>query len=398
MDDSNGLEPMITSNDRLDELVDHIRAIGRFAFDTEFVSEDTFEPNLCLVQIATDERLAVVDPLAPGLDLSPFWGVVNDSSIELVMHAAGEDLRICRLKTGRVPQRVFDVQIAAGFVGFGYPLSLNNLVHQQLRITLAGGETRTDWRRRPLSAGQMRYALDDVRHLLELHRTLAAELEQRGRTRWAEDEFADFLASIDLRSEEERWRKLPGLNGLNRQGLEAARRLAEWRREEARLSNRPLRHLLRDDLLVAIAKRRPTSRRDLEALRDFNRPHLLSRANEILRIIEAAQSVDPDQLPEPAARHEDGPGLTMIVSLLAATLAQCAAQHQVAVGLVGGSSDIKELIRWHTAGRPADKSPSLATGWRAEICGKILLDVLEGRRSLRVVDPEADVPVAVDLA
>lgn len=394
MADENG-EPLIVTEDGLAELVAHIRAEGRFAFDTEFVSEDTFEPVLCLVQVATRDRLAVVDPLA-FRDLDAFWEVVVDPEIEVVMHAAGEDLRICRFQAGRVPDRVYDVQIAAGLAGFGYPLSLGNLVHQALRIGLAGGETRTDWRRRPLSPGQLRYALDDVRHLLELADRLGHQLERLGRADWAEDEFRDFLAEIGRRSDEDRWRRLSGLHQLNRRGLEVARRLAEWRQEDARRANRPLRQVLRDDLLVAIAKRQPASRKDLEALRDFNRPHLLAKGNEILAIIAAAQSVPAELLPEHSERHEEGPGLAMVISLLTATLSRCCAEARVATGLVGTSSDLKELVRWHVDGRPEGRIPELLKGWRAEVCGRTLLDVLAGRRSLRVVDPEAEVPVALD--
>ena len=146
---------LVTSTAQLHALMDHVRAAGRFAFDTEFVSEETFEPVLCLIQVATRDRLALVDPLAVR-DLDPFWDVVCDPSLEVVMHAAGEDLRICRIKTGPPAAHVFDVQIAAGLVGFSYPLSLGNLVSQVLGVSLAGGETRTDWRRRPLSTAQVR--------------------------------------------------------------------------------------------------------------------------------------------------------------------------------------------------------------------------------------------------
>lgn len=386
---------LIATASGLEELVGHLREQGRFAFDTEFVSEETFEPVLCLIQVATRDRLAVVDPLAIR-DLSPFWNVVIDPTIEVVMHAASEDLRICRFQTGTVPRRVYDVQIAAGLVGFGYPLSLVNLVGQALRISVSGSETRTDWRRRPLSPAQLRYALDDVRYLLELADRLAAQLEELGRASWAETEFLDFTSAIQNRVEEERWRRLPGLHQLNRRGLEVARRLAEWRVDEARRSNRPLRQLLRDDLLVAIAKRQPSSRRDLEALRDFNRPHLLSRAFDVLAVIAEAQLVPPEQLPEPPDRHDDGPGVTMVVNLLAAALAQCCAQAKVAGGLVGSSQDLKELIRWQVQGRPEHARPELAQGWRFDVCGASLLEVLSGRCALRVEDPQSDVPVVLE--
>jgi ribonuclease D len=387
--------PLIATAAGLDELVAHLRAAGRFAFDTEFVSEDTYEPNLCLIQVATAERLALVDPLAVR-DLDGFWGAVNDPAIEVVMHAAGEDLRICKIKTGSVPGRVFDVQIAAGLAGPGYPLSLGNLASQRLGVSLSGGETRTDWRKRPLSPAQLRYALDDVRYLLEIADGITAELTEKGRMAWAEAEFADFLAAIRDRSEDDRWRRLSGLHMLNRRGLEAVRRLAEWRQEDARRANRPLRSVLKDDLLIAIAKRQPTSRRDLEALRDFNRPHLMSRSGEILDVIAEAQAVAVDDLPIPAERHDEGPGVAMVVSLLSATLARCCSAARVAVGLVGGASDLRDLIRWQVEGRPEDRRPSLARGWRWEVSGETLMDVLTGRRALRVVDPEADVPVALD--
>jgi ribonuclease D len=387
--------PLITTPAALDELVDHLRAVGRFAFDTEFVSEETFEPNLCLVQVATAERLAVVDPLAVR-EMGPFWEAVVDPGLEVVMHAAGEDLRICKIKTGTVPARVFDIQIAAGLLGPGFPLSLGNLVSHRLGISLAGGETRTDWRRRPLSPAQLRYALDDVRFLLEIADGMTADLRELGRLEWAEAEFADFLAAIKDRTEEDRWRRLPGLNGLNRRGLEVARRLSEWRTADARRSNRPLRSVLRDDLLVAIARRQPTTRRDIEALRDFNRPHLLSRANDILEVISESLAVPVEALPPAAERNDEGPGVAMVVSLLTATLSRCCGQSRVAVGLVGGASDLRDLIRWQVEGCPDERRPSLTEGWRRDVCGEVLLDVLNGRRALRVVDPQSDVPVALD--
>ncbi len=390
-------EALISTPAQLRELVGHIRDSGRFGFDTEFVSEDTFEPVLCLIQVATRERLAVVDPQAVG-DLSGFWEVVLDPAVEVVMHAAGEDMRICHLRTGSLPVRVFDVQIAAGLVGYSYPLSLVNLVSQSLRVSLPGSETRTDWRRRPLTPAQLRYALDDVRYLLEIADALKEELAAKGRTSWAEEEFTDFLHKVAKRSDEDRWRRLPGLNSLNRRALEAARRLSAWREDEARHANRPLRHVLRDDLLVAIAKRQPASRRDLEALRDFNRPALLNRAQSILAVIEQARLTPEDMLPDLSPRFEDGPGASTVTSLLSAALGQWCVRAEVATPLVATVGDLKHLIRWYLDGSPDDDRPSLMTGWRGDLCGGMLVEVLEGRRTFRVVDPASEFPVAVESA
>src|SRR5262245_35975432 len=186
-------DSLITTTRQLEDLVEHMKSAGQFGFDTEFVSEDTFEPVLCLIQVATRERLVLIDPLAVR-DLEPFWDVVCDPAIEGVMHAAGEDLRICLIKTARLPRRAVDVQRAAGLVGFSCPLALVNLVGQVLDVSLGGGETRTDWRRRPLSAAQVEYALEDVRHLLDLADYFATELQQLGRIAWAEEEFEEFVA------------------------------------------------------------------------------------------------------------------------------------------------------------------------------------------------------------
>ncbi|MEO6808246.1 MAG: HRDC domain-containing protein [Isosphaeraceae bacterium] len=388
-------ESWIIDPEGLRTLADHLRAEARFAFDTEFVSEDTFEPVLCLVQVATRDRLAVIDPMAVG-DMRPFWNVVNDPAIEVVMHAAGEDLRIDRFQTGRLPDRVVDVQLAAGMVGYPYPMSLGNLVDRILGVTVSTGETRTDWRRRPLSPEQLRYALDDVRHLLVVADQLGDRLAKLGRTAWADQEYHALVESISHRDDHSRWRRLPGLHHLNRRGLEIARRLVDWRRDDARRTNRPLRAVLKDDLLVGIAKRQPSSRRDLEALRDFNRHHLASKAGEILDVITEAQRVAVEDLPEHSLRHDEGPGLSMVVSLLAATLNHCSAREQVAASLVGTVADLKDLVRWHVQGEPEDRRPDLAQGWRGEVCGRALMDVLSGRRTLRIVDPLADVPVALD--
>ncbi|MFO0956339.1 MAG: HRDC domain-containing protein [Isosphaeraceae bacterium] len=386
--------PLITTPAQLDELCASIRSAGRFAFDTEFVSEQTYEPVLCLLQIATTDRVAIVDPLALKR-LDPFWEVLLDPSIEVVMHAAGEDLRIARQQTGRVPARVFDVQLAAGLLGYGYPLSHSNLVNQVLGVVVSGGETRTDWRRRPLSPGQLRYAADDVRYLLPIADAFRKRLADLGRSEWVEAELAEFLEEIRSRRDEDRWRRLPGLSQLSRRGLEVARRLSGWRAEDAKEQNRPLRYLLRDDLLVGIAKRQPTSRRELEALRDFNRHQLLSRSGEILDVIAEAQRVSADQLPDHADRPEDGPGATMVASLLSAALHQCCTQEQMAVSLVSTTNDLKELIRWYIQGRDPGRLPTLLTGWRRGVCGETLLDVLSGRRAVRVVDPTAEIPVAL---
>ncbi len=166
--------------------------------------------------------------------------------------------------------------------------------------------------------------------------------------------------------------------------------------EEARSSNRPIRQIMRDDLIVGIAKRQPKTKRDLEALRDFNRPALISRTRELLDVIAEAMQVPDDRLPELGERTDDLPGMSMLTSLLNATMAHCAARQQLSTGLVGSTNDLKILIRWHLDGRPEGREPALLRGWRADVCGKTLLDVLSGRVALRIDDLGAEVPVALE--
>jgi ribonuclease D len=221
-------------------------------------------------------------------------------------------------------------------------------------------------------------------------------LAELNRTAWAEAEMADFIESVAQRADLDRWRRLPGLHQLSRRSLEMARRLGEWREDEARRLNRPLRHVVRDDLLVAIAKRQPRTRRDLEALRDFNRPALLNRSQEILAILEEARAVPEAELPDLPARQEEPPGLSTVTNLLSAALAQCCVQNQLAGSLVANVADLKHLVRWHLGGRDDSERPALLVGWRGELCGPLLLDVLEGKLALRVVDPESEFPVALE--
>ncbi len=389
-------ESRVDDDAGLRKLVDDLRRSGKFALDTEFVSEATFEPVLCLIQVASEDRIAAIDSLAID-DLGPLWELVLDPSVEIVMHASGEDLRIIKILTGQTPMHVYDVQLAAGLVGHAYPLSLGNLVYQVLGVSLPGGETRTDWRRRPLSSAQIRYALDDVRHLLRVREELAARLQSLGRSEWAVEEMRAHSRTIDLRAEDtERWRRLSGLSALSRRGLEAARRLYDWRAEESKSANRPVKQFLRDDLLVAIAKRQPTSRKELEALRDFNRPHLLARGADVLRLIAEAKSVPDAELPGPNSRSDDRFGQSMLISLLSAALARTCIESDVAPSLAGSAQDIRELVRWKIEGSPKDSPPELLQGWRGQICGKTLLDVIEGKLILRVADLESEIPILVE--
>ncbi len=386
---------LINTQRELDELVDHMRGCGTFAFDTEFIPEETYEPELCLIQIATAERLGVVDPrVIP--KLSVFWDAVVDPAMRVVVHAGSEDLRICNLQTERLPERVFDIQLAAGLVGSAYPASLGVLVQRFLGRSVLSSETRTDWRKRPLSPSQIEYALDDVRYLLPIADVLENKLRELGRLEWLNEETSMLMSEIAMRDSPERWTRLSGIHTLNRRGLEIARRLYRWRLETAQTNNRPVRQLIRDDLLIGIAKRQPKSRTDLENLRDFNRPGLIKASGEIMRIVDEARQIPDDQLPRLPDRVDDLPGSSMLLGILSAALAYACNKAQVSQSLVATMGDLKDLVRWSLDGRPADEPPFMLQSWRAELCGKLLMDVLEGKKKMRVSDPAGPVPITIE--
>ena len=295
-------EATIINTAQLDRLVAHLRSCGRFAFDTEFVSEDTFEPVLCLIQVATRKRLAVIDPW-PVRDLSPFWDVATDPSIEVVMHAAGEDLRICLMQAGKLPAARLrrpdrrrpgrsQLSAVAGQPGWSGPRDHAGRQRNAHRLAAPAALRRPAPvcpRRRPPPARP--------------GRSVSAAGSTGSSKAWAEAEFADFVESIARRADEDRWRRLPGLNQLSRRGLEMARRLSDWREDEARRQNRPLRQVMRDDLLVgdrqAAAPESPRSRGPAR----LQPPALLQPSDEILAILDQARSVPEEQLPEPFSRR-----------------------------------------------------------------------------------------------
>ncbi len=204
---------LITTDGQLQDYCGTLAGVERIAFDTEFVSEDTYRPQLCLIQVAAAGRLAVIDPLDIQ-DLSPFWRVLSEGEHETVVHAGRQEVEFSLAAVGCVPKRLFDVQIAAGMIGIEYPASYGSLVSKILGETPQKGETRTDWRRRPLTDRQLEYALADVDHLELLREKLGQRLERLKRTEWFASEMTDWLNDVQDAQNRERWRKVAGSSGL----------------------------------------------------------------------------------------------------------------------------------------------------------------------------------------
>jgi ribonuclease D len=381
-------EQIVTQPEELTPCCDYLASAGRFGFDTEFVGEDTYHPRLCLVQVATEERLILIDPLTAG-PLDAFWKLVVDPANLVVVHAGREEVRLCQLWTGQKPGNLFDLQIAAALAGLAYPLGHGTLVHQLLRVQLAKAETLTEWRERPLTREQIRYAFDDVRYLLPLWRELASRLDKTQRADWAREEFARLAANAALdEPSTEKWRKLRGIGSLDRRRLAVVRELYRWREQKAAQTNRPARALIRDDLIVEIAKRGPSRERDLQVIRGLPRRDL----GEILQAVERARQLPSEDCPVPAEREQDPPQVGLVSNVLLAVLGDLCARRSLAPNFVAANQDVKALVRARLAGQPLPDSSLLTRGWRAQHILPELLAVLQGRRSVQIVDVAAEAP------
>jgi ribonuclease D len=383
-------EHLITQPEELAACCAYLAEVRQFGFDTEFVGEDTYHPRLCLIQVATAERLYLIDPQSVG-PLDAFWRLVVDPANLVVVHAGREEVRLCRLWSGQDPGNLFDLQIAAGLAGYTYPLSHGSLVNQVLRVQLAKGETLTEWRNRPLTRAQIRYAFDDVRYLLPVWQRLTERLENLHRLDWAKEEFQRL--AVNVRPEEPvvaKWRKLRGLGTLDRRRLALVRAIYTWREEVAARTNRPARTIVRDDLIVEIARRSPSRERDLHVVRGLPRRDMAA----IFETIERARAIPLEECPSVAEREQDPPQVALVANVLMAVLGDLCSRLHLAPNLVAASQDIKLLVRRRLQGLPPPEESLLTQGWRGQAILPVLQAVLEGRRSLRIADLTVDSPFA----
>lgn len=384
----------IQSGRQLDEMLAAMRSRDRVALDTEFVGEGSYQPVLCLVQVATEDQIWIVDPLTVH-DLAPLWELLTEPGREVVALAPREEIRFCLRYTGQAPDPLFDPQTAAALVGFGYPLSHTNLVRQVLGVRVAGGESFTDWRRRPLTERQMEYAADDVRYLFAVREALLRRAEELGRTAWVRDECRNLVERIVSAEREERWWKVSGSGNLRPRELAVLRELWRWRDREARQNDLPARRVLKDEMLVEIAKRKPATTADLFALRGLERGSVRSAGAAIVGAVQAALNLPESELPK-LMRRDDPPQVQVLQQLLSVASGALSQQHQVDPALLATTSDLQELVRWRLGLVPEEEKPPLLEGWRGEILGGPLLDLLDGKRQVRVGNLREANPLVFD--
>lgn len=383
----------ITTAAALSQFCTDLRTADAIAFDTEFVSEHTYRSELCLVQVAARGQLAVIDAVAVG-DVTPFWDVIATDGHESIVHAGREELVFCLDATGRRPARLFDIQIAAGLAGYEYPAGYGSLLFKLLGQQLHKGETRTDWRRRPLSPHQIEYALDDVRHLHAMRDKLHSRLSQLGRLEWMQAEMQAWQDEVDDYRSRERWRRVSGLAGLSNRSLAIVRELWRWRDAEAERRDLPPRRVLRDDLIIELAKRRTADVKQIKALRGMERGDLQRLLPKLSEAIDRAVQLPETDLPR-TERRETPNQINMLGQFLSSALTSICRSAEIAPAIVGTASDVRDLIAFRL-GYDVGGTPSLAQGWRAKVVGQIIDDLLAGKLSIRIADPLSDEPLVFE--
>ncbi|MGI9472449.1 MAG: ribonuclease D [Rubripirellula sp.] len=381
----------INTVDELKQFCKEIADAPRIAFDTEFVSEDTYRPQLCLIQVAAGERLAIIDPEYVS-DTTPFWDLLTEPGRIVIAHAAREECRFCYRFTGKPIAGLFDTQLSAGFVGMEYPASLGTLVQRLVGKTLPKGETRTNWCRRPLSQDQITYALNDVTDLAEMHDKISAMVVQLDRELWLEEETASFQQKIIDAETRENWRRVSGSSGLNPRQLETVRQLWLWRENRAKEIDRLPRRVLRDDLLVELAKRGSTDQRKIKSIRGMERRGFNDHYDDLSNAIRTALDTPDEDLPRRprGSRRVVSP---MLSQFLSTSIACISRQQKLAPPIVGNADDVRELLGYELDRRKDDPIPSLLKGWRGDIVGKTFRRLLSGELAIRVANVKETQPL-----
>ena len=354
-----------------DDLVARLIDSPRYALDTEFHRERTYFPKLALLQVATEDEILVVDPLP--LDLSGLRKVFASDSLA-VLHAAQQDLDVLTHACAAVPARLYDTQLAAGFLGYGTP-SLVSLLHGELHVSVAKGDRLTDWLRRPLTEAQRAYAASDVAHLLDLHDVLSARTDQLGRSEWVA------AACEELRTKPtsgtapgDAWLRLKDVKNLRPKSRGVARSVAEWRERRAMELDIPVRQVMPDLAVLGVAQKAPTSLNELAGARGVDERH--SRGNTAQQILAAvAAGVGQPVDHQPNDVDDLDRTLRPAITLISAWVSELARRQKLDNSLLATRADLVALVR-------GDADARLRHGWRAEVLGDQIERLLNGSAGL----------------
>ncbi len=369
----------------LPELMRQARAAGKLALDTEFMGEGRYRTLLCLVQVAVPGRIELIDPLDAGVDGSPLAEILADPAVEVVVHAGRQDVALLRRWLGTEVTNVFDTQVAAGFAGMGAQSSYESLLSQVLNMRVAKSASFTRWDARPLSEEQLEYAREDVLHLLELAQELQSRLTTLGRLEWARQECGALERASDERDLDTVFARLPRVRNLSLVSQAVARELVEWREQTAASQDRTVQSVLGDPVLVEIAKRKPSTPNKLHDIRGAGQSAVRRRTEEVLDAVRRGLERPHEPLEETTRHKPPEPEDAPLVALTEALVRSRTREADLAYELVAARADLQAIVTcWRAGGEEADVRT--LKGWRRELVGAELLDLLNGEVSLSVGD------------
>lgn len=388
---------LIQSDDQLPDLFATLSESDLLGVDTEFISEDCYRPELCLLQISTRQQVYLIDPFSLSR-MGDIWEFLVQENRVIVVHAGREEILFAYRATGKVFHQLFDVQIAVGLLGGEYPSSYGKLLQRLLGQNAAKGETRTDWRKRPLSRAQQEYAALDVLHLPELHDLLHQQLEQLGRLAWLNDELTQRQSALVDYEQAEGWSRLPGVQGLAGQQLAVVRELWMWRDQRADRKNMPARRVLRDDLLVELARRGSADPKRISHIRGLHHAGLQRFLPEIAARIARGLKAKPPETPWGYSQRRPRPP-ALLQQFLSAAMSYLCRSNQISPAIVGTSDDVGQLASYWLSATELDEEgpgqPNLLKGWRGDLVGKPLYDIYRGKKTLWVHSPAEEMPLAL---
>lgn len=377
-----GANALVTTREDLDHLLDAVRSSGSMAVDTEFMREKTYRARLCLVQVATLDHIFILDPLS-GLDLAPLAELICDPDIEVLVHAGKQDLEIFYEAYGCVPTNVFDVQVAAGFAGYGSSLPYGRLVETVIGVPVEKGESYTDWCRRPLTEAQMRYAADDVRYLSAVSDRLKERLRELNRLGWVEEELAGLEKPDAYGMDHERlWKRVTGRGSLRGDQVAVLRELARWREETAARRDLPRGWVLKDPTLIEVARRAPRTTDALRNIRGMNPKEVDRSGAEILAAVERGRQAPKVELEKAPSRAVQARA-RMLAGLADALVRARCERASIAPEAVITRAELESLLAGVISGDADPSKHRLLRGWRRELAGEAVVGLASGQIALK---------------
>lgn len=375
----------IANQEDLEAFANRAMRSSVLAIDTEFLREKTYYAKLCLLQLATDDETAIVDPFEVE-DLRVLAPLLENESVVKLFHAGGQDLEILLREVGVLPRPLFDTQVAAALLGHTQQIGYAALVHAECGVTLKKIDSFTDWSRRPLSDSQLEYAADDVAYLPRMYERMRAQLVELGRLAWLDRDFEDLAdPKRYATNERERYRRLKRVSQLSRRQLAAAREVAAWRELEAQRRDVPRKWVVTDEQIVEACKREARTIDELFMVRGMSDRLSTKDARCVVALMSSALDAPPDAWPEPDRCGKNEPNVDAELDLMCALVRLRAKQNGVAFPTLASHDDLARVARGYREG------VDVLRGWRRSLVGEELLRLLEGKIALSLSNGEIKV-------